>query len=157
MYSRGKLPQERIDLLESIGFEWRLRPYFVRVPWMEMYQRLVAYKKKHNNTRVPCRYGEDSQLGFWVTQQRRFCKDKDRIELLNDIGFEWNPQRDAWMEMYRRLVTYKRKHGSVCVPRHRGKYSRLGLWVHRQRQRCKESYRIQLLNGIGFHWGTKRK
>lgn len=85
-YSSGKLSEARIYLLESIGFEWRV----VRAPrWMEMFGRLVEFKKKHGHTRLCKFYNEDPQLLKWVYAQRRFCEDKKRIDILNSIGFEW--------------------------------------------------------------------
>jgi len=53
-----------------------------------MYQRLLAYRKRYQNTRVP-RSFEDSKLAGWVHTQRKLCSEKKRVELLNDIGFEW--------------------------------------------------------------------
>ena len=55
-----------------------------------MYQRLLTYKKKHGTTCVPKNYKADPQLGNWVNKQRTCCKDNDRIDLLNNIGFIWN-------------------------------------------------------------------
>jgi len=58
--------------------------------WRVVYQRLLTYKKKYGTTRVPKRFKADPQLGIWVQTQRHSCKKKDRIDLLNDIGFIWN-------------------------------------------------------------------
>jgi len=62
---------------------------------------LVAYKKKHNDTRTPQRCVEDPKLGVWVNNQRATYKKKkmteERKHLLNIIGFMWAmlPQRAA--------------------------------------------------------------
>ena len=48
---------EQINYLESIGFVWK-----IRVPWIEMYGRLVDYKICHQSTLVPSRYTEDLSL-----------------------------------------------------------------------------------------------
>ena len=35
--------------------------------WMELYQRLLVYKKEHDDsTKVPQNYKKDPQLGHWV-------------------------------------------------------------------------------------------
>ena len=66
--------------------------------WMEMYNRLVAYKKQYKSTCVPQRYQEDTQLGKWVGTQRvsyntnKSCLTADRIAQLDSIGFVWNPR-----------------------------------------------------------------
>lgn len=150
-YAKGKISDERIALLESIGFQWKL---IETTPWMEMYRRLVAYKAVNHNTRVPRKYKADPKLGFWVNKQRHSCKDKDRIELLNKIGFEWNIQND-WGIMYKRLLTYKKKHGTTRVPYNYTADAQLGHWVRRQRQSCKEQHRVILLNDIGFEWNAQ--
>ena len=73
--------------MNNIGFEWRLQE---RNDWMEMYDRLVAFKKKHKHTRVPSRFDADSKLANWVGRQRQCCEEEVRIDLLNKIGFAWN-------------------------------------------------------------------
>ena len=91
MYSKGKLSQERIDVLESLGFQWV--QHNQQDCWMEMYDRLVAYKTKHGTLRVPFRLKDDPKLGWWVSCQRFKCEDPDQIKLLNDIGFVWKKQK----------------------------------------------------------------
>lgn len=145
--------EDRIELLNGIGFEWNP----LKEAWMEMYRRLVKYKAKYGNTCVPCIYEEDPSLGNWVHRQRHSCNELDRINLLNEIGFEWSSSKVAWMQMYRRLVAHKRIHGSTCVPYNFEEDPSLGKWVHRQRHSCKESYRINLLNKISFVWKIRNK
>jgi len=62
-----------------------------------MYQRLVTYKKKHGTACVPIEYIADPQLGWWVKTQRYRCKQKYRIDLLNDVGFVWDA---SWRNQY---------------------------------------------------------
>lgn len=84
---RCRIPS-RVGLLNDIGFEWRVE----RHPpsrWTNMYERLEQYKKIHKTTKVPFRCTEDPQLGSWVDRQRQFCKQKDKIYLLDAIGFAW--------------------------------------------------------------------
>jgi len=88
-YSNGNLAEERIYLLEHIGFEWQLATYHQPRPWVEMYLRLVAYKAEHNSTNVPCNSKNHHQLGIWARNQRTRCKEEHRIALMDEIGFEW--------------------------------------------------------------------
>ena len=82
------MSEERISLLNSIVFDW----VSVR-SWDEMYQRLVAYKNEHKDTKVPSKYDQDPQLGNWVSNQRsaynRKQLSRERTRLLNSIGFDW--------------------------------------------------------------------
>jgi hypothetical protein len=84
---RGKSPSnKRRTAVESIDFQREVvEPY----SWMKMYQRLEAYKTKYKNTRVPRSYKADPQLAEWVLRERYSCKKKNRVDLLNEIGFEW--------------------------------------------------------------------
>ena len=88
-YTKKELSVERINYFESIGFVWN-----IRFPWIEMYERLVAYKHCHQSTLVPHRYTEDPRLGHWVTKQRvAYNKDElseKRKELLNFINSVWS-------------------------------------------------------------------
>jgi len=145
--------KDRIVLLKAIGFEWNLNN-----DWGVMYQHLIAYKKIHGNTRVPRGFKADPQFGIWVANQRSLCKDKDRIDLLNAIGFEWNLQKldqKRWGVMYQRLLTYKEKYGTTRVPSTYKADPKLAHWVHTQRQHCNKKYRIDLLNDIEFSWNSK--
>ena len=54
-----------------------------------MYERLVSYRQQFGTTAVPQIYNEDPALGSWVNTQRKNCKKKDRIQLLQDINFVW--------------------------------------------------------------------
>ena len=99
-YKKGKLSQDRIGLLESIGFEWVLREQTEPKPswkydeqWKTRYTELV-HLIEHGNCNVPQRYGP---LGNWVITQRKTYKDGSllqfRIDYLESIGFAWTMKR----------------------------------------------------------------
>jgi hypothetical protein len=124
---------------------------------METFERLVDYKEKHNHTQVPQDYKEDRKLGRWVKRQRCYCKVKYRIDLLNGIGFVWQIQRqDAWNVMYSRLVKFKEKYGTTCVPQNYEADPMLANWVRNERHLCKNEGRIDRLNTIGFQWDVSK-
>jgi len=164
-FKKGKLPQGRVDLLESIGFSW----YPTDEAWMARFDELVDFKNGNGNCNVPQSQGP---LGAWVDKQRVNYKNgklsQKRIELLESIGFEWVlRERNAtklpwkldeqWKSRYTELVHYLIEHGDCIVPQ---KYGPLGRWVHRQRNDYKEGgmsqFRIDFLDIIGFVWTTKR-
>jgi len=135
---------------------------------MGMYHELLSYKEQHGgSTNVPHDYRKNgAKLGRWVLNQRHFCKKKERVDLLNKIGFVWkltgNQKGKAvnqrqWMEMYKRLEKYKQEHNSTCVPTKYDADPGLGTWVKRQRQNRNKKEkmgkeRLDLLNKIGFAW-----
>ncbi len=67
--------------------------------WDMMYMRLVQYKNEHDDCLVPNRYKPDTQLGSWVSTQRRHYKllksgkesalSQERLDLLTKLGFVW--------------------------------------------------------------------
>ena len=93
-YKKGKLSQERIGLLKSIGFEWVLVPYKkswkLDERWKTVLTELVRYLIEHGTCNVPRKYGP---LGSWVSKQRQEYKDGSMSQLRKDylgsIGFAW--------------------------------------------------------------------
>jgi hypothetical protein len=65
-YKNKQLHVERIHRLESIGFVCNRQD----LNWIEMYNRLLAYKKHHKSTQVPLQYTKNPQLGFLTGKQR---------------------------------------------------------------------------------------
>eukprot|EP00536_Pseudo-nitzschia_multiseries_P009738 jgi/Psemu1/258380/estExt_Genewise1Plus.C_2810032 len=146
--------KDRVKRLNDIGFVWNARAEYEN-QWHVMYQRFVEYKKKHNTTRVPYRYKGDPKLGNWVRKQRSSCHRKDRLKLLNDIGFIWNERAEKesrWDVMYQRLVEYNKKHNTTRVPYDYKADPKLGKWVSNQRYYCHRKDRIDRLDAIGFIW-----
>ena len=155
-FDTNRLSDERTNLLESIEFDWQLsKKGGDRNAWMEMYQRLRAYKEKYKSTCVPKRFKADPKLGNWVIMQRSRCKEKYRIDLLNDIGFERNPHENHWIEMYQRLLVYRKRYQNTRVPRS-FEDSKLAIWVNHQRHYCSEKKRVKFLDDIGFEWKIGR-
>jgi len=159
----------RYKMLDSIGFAWKVQEE--KRPWMNFYESLVDYKEEHNgSTAVPRKYPKDRRLGAWVNRQRSMFRKNQlsivHIDLLESIGFawdarvEWNEKTAShWMEMYRKLVSYKEEHsGSTVVPciHNDGKddLRQLGYWVKEQRRMLRKNElsknRADLLQSIGF-------
>jgi hypothetical protein len=160
-YNKKDMSIDRISRLVSIGFVWKM---LERLPWDEMFQKLVAYKKQHKSTNVPERYAEDPKLGNWVHHQRVIYSNKElsikRINHLESIGFVWNALDAQWMEMYNRLVTYNKKYNSTIVPGMYKTHQKLATWVSNQRHTYNKGSllekRWELLNSINFVWSAKK-
>jgi Helicase associated domain len=91
------LSHDRVERLESIGFQWRVaKP---AVGWENRYEQLVQYRLQHGDCNVPQSYPPDKPFGRWVMKQR--CQHSlklrgeksqltdEREKKLNDIGFSW--------------------------------------------------------------------
>ena len=164
--------EERIRLLEEIGFDWD--PF--ESAWMERYNELVEYAKCHGDCMVPENYPENPELGIWVKVQRREYKRRkegklnryfteERIRLLEEIGFDWDPLESAWMERYHELVEYAKCHGDCIVPKNYPENPELGRWVNTQRWLYKQfqegrscgmtEERIAMLEHVAFVWNVR--
>ncbi len=165
-YKNNKLSEDRIKRLEEIGFElaYNLKEKQEEV-WGEMFEVLKEYKEEYGNCNVPLEWPKNKQLGRWVNAQRTRYKDgalsEDRIERLEDIGFEWKRilytrSKSSWEEVFTMLKEYKDKHGNCNVPQEWGENKQLAVWASTQRQGYKSNKlsedRIKRLEEIGFEW-----
>ena len=89
---RGKkstMTASRIQMLESIGFEWDIHGK----QWEERFLELVKYKQINGNCKVPWDSVEHRCLFVWTKRQKRLFKQSllsaDRIKRLERIGFVW--------------------------------------------------------------------
>jgi hypothetical protein len=150
------LTKDRIQRLDQIGFIWDARDAL----WEEKFAELQAYKKAQGNCNVPQDWSENPQLAEWVTNQRQFKKkgklSEDRIQRLDEIGLVWDTLDASWEKMFAALVIYKDINGHCNVPHLCSKNPKLGKWVHKQRQKRRNSQlseeRICRLDQIGFLW-----
>jgi hypothetical protein len=99
------LTQDRIDLLNDIGFTWTIRSRdSLGESWNQRLEELKAYKQREEHCLVPSRYTPNPELGIWVgtqrTQYRLYQRAKetgigstalneDRIRELEELGFVW--------------------------------------------------------------------
>lgn len=160
-HNKGLLDSAREQKLTGLGFDWN--PIANR--WDEMFQQLVAFKKKYGHTNVPQRSDEFPQLGSWVRNQRAAKRYKrpilaERAKRLDEIGFSWSLTESIdWDEMFARLVEFKRVIGHCNVPQKKGVNKRLGKWVNTQRTHNTRGTmlpeRKQELDSIGFVWNLR--
>jgi len=131
-------------------------------PWYEKYLLLEQYKKEHGNCLVPLSftYGE-IRLGIWVSAQRQFYKkgklSANRREMLDELGFSWDPIGDTWERNFVLLEQFRDREGHCRVPKgHQEDGIKLGNWLKKQRQAFKrgklnESCQRRL-EAIGISW-----
>jgi hypothetical protein len=58
---------------------------------------------------------------------------KERMDKLEELGFNFTVHSDKWMDHWKMLKEYRDKHGHVQVPTHYADNPKLGRWVHTQR------------------------
>jgi len=97
MWYKGKLkgvgpyPEYRQKKLEGIGFKWHQDERERR--WHKKYQEIRKYRKENPGKWPPVKM---YHLYKWMQNQRRFYRkgtlQQERIDLLNKLGFVWNPK-----------------------------------------------------------------
>lgn len=154
------------------------RPQIVPMPevmippkWMGRYEELKKYKEEHGNFNVPKDTTEElKQLHGWIRTQKQQFKmlyegkpnhmSQARINLLNEIGFEWSGEkRDKfWHDRYHELLQFHSKNGTTRIPPDHPN-SQLHTWVSLQRRQLKmykegkptklTQERIRMLEAVG--------
>ena len=171
----GILSKDKIDLLESIGIEWK-----VLKTWEESYEYAVEYYKEYGNLDVKKNYitSDGYPLGNWVYSQKVKYRDgslsKREINLLKILKINWEIKKVnktlSWDENYELLLNFYKtnKHTNVKrdfktfdgITEDKDGYN-LGMWVSRQRVKYKEgklsAERIDKLNLLQFSWNDSIK
>jgi hypothetical protein len=107
-YRLQKLTREKVDALDSIGFQWKLQHQMkprnkistdaFDESFRRMVERVVLYIEKHGHGYVPFRY-EDKELGIWSMNRRREkatgILKSERIEALQKVGFVWEYEKET--------------------------------------------------------------
>jgi hypothetical protein len=90
----------KIDALDDLGFDWGGRK---KDPlWRKHFKEMVEFKSENGHCFVPTRGSKHSDLGRWVTEQRKEYKlynsekptklTKAKVDCLDEIQFVWNAQ-----------------------------------------------------------------
>ncbi len=149
-FKKGKLSNERINLLNSIYFIWDI----LEDEWQNKFQRLKEFKIKNDHFNIP---RSDSNLNQWMTKQRNSYKkgelSQERINLLNSISFIWDVKEEDWNNKFEKLKFFKKIHGHANPEKSQ---AIIGSWCITQRRRHRQGKlsqeRIKLLDSIGFIW-----
>jgi Helicase associated domain len=161
------LNEKRIEALNGINFVWCV----LESQWDERYEELKQFNKEHGTTLVPATYVGNYSLARWVSTQRRqyalLQSNKpsnltdERIQLLNQLGFVWDPFEVRWMERYNQVVEFQRQNGQFEMPTNASNPS-LRRWVLFQRKQFHKwmngesstmtARRKELLDQLGMDW-----
>lgn len=158
-YLTNRISQNRINALESIGFDWDPFAY----DWEIHFDELKEFQRENGHCIVPRSYNAGHKLGRWVGKQRMNFANKtlsqDRIDRLNALGFVWDPQSHTWEQNYESLKCFKEVHGHCRVPFSNNKGKKLCFWIRNQRSFYSRSKmpqeRISKLEALGFEWKTR--
>ena len=177
-YKKGKLSEDRIELLEKIGM--RFENVLNIIGWTKMYTLAEIYFEKYGDLEIPYSlktlngidYDDKGyNLGLWISRHRKEYKkgslSRDRTELLEKIGmrFEIKDNDEVWTQMYKLSEVYFKKYGNLEIPQkfktlnginYDEKGHNLGTWIGTQRQAYKKEKlskeKIELLEKIGMRF-----
>jgi len=164
-YSEGRLSEEKIRKLESIGITWKLR-----LKWEESYELAKKYYQENGNlyinqdVEVILENGVKYPLGRWISTQRQKNADhlleKDKVELLDKIGMEWSVIL-KWDDYYEIAKDYYNKNGNLilkqdfCI-KEENHVIKLGSWIQYMRTLYRlhqlSDEKIKKLENIGMKW-----
>lgn len=152
----GVLEDEKIELLDRIGFKWS--PHESK--WRAYYLALLKYRERFGDCRVPQEWKENPKLARWVSSQRLDYShgdlSRERIAMLEKIGFDWWAGMPTWDDRFAELCTYQKRFGNTRVPVKWTENPLLGGWVSAQRYKHNagklRNEFVERLNSIGFEW-----
>lgn len=164
---KEKMASWRKELLDNLGFTWRIVVKSKSLPWQQMYHNLCHFKEKHGHCIVPSK-GSTKRLGLWVFNQRaKYQKgllSQKQVSLLEHIGFEWSRahiktaykwQKDLWELRFKELKAFKLLQGHCNVGKNDENKS-LAYWVGSQRTNFNKNTispeRRKRLEALGFEW-----
>jgi len=179
LHHEGKsssMTEERIQDLESVGFEWGKSKIDFTSIWSERFQQMCEFKAEFGHCLVSSNYSANPKLGAWVKLQRSnyrwYQKGKpsgmteERIRDLESVGFDWNSSKkktdltSIWSERFQQMREFKAQFGHCLVPQRYAANPKLGGWVKSQRSNYKFYHegkpspmteeRIQKLESAGF-------
>lgn len=173
IYRQNLMDKDRQKELESVGFEWKVRNQKLDrctqtedQKWLENYRKLIEIHQTHGH----CIVGgvAHDKLRNWLENQRAFYSKnilrKDRQELLDEVGFEWNPTKDTsyqdmWNKNFANFLEYKRTHGGCTKVPYTYTKGGLGGWASNQSQIFRdgdmEAHRARLLLDEGFPYAAE--
>lgn len=157
----GKLTEDQIQKLNSIGMIWDSLDYF----WEQNFRLAKEYYLVHGNLDVPTNFKskDGKHLGNWVLRQRQLNKTNsltdEQVNRLDSIGMDWMDRVDRiWENGFIEAKNYSEEYGNLSVPKNYRSNTDfpLGVWIQRQRSLCKNNKisenRIKRLTDIGMNW-----
>ena len=164
-YVSGKLSDEQMARLESIGMNWLGK--FDQM-WENGLSEAKEYFVQYGDLNVPTTYVSSSgfELGAWICNRRENGREnysEKRQRQLDELGMIWQ-KPDAWEKKFALAQQYFEKHGDLNVP---PKYIADGVWLNKWLNEQKQIHdgnrpgklltaeQIQRLESIGMQWCKK--
>jgi superfamily II DNA or RNA helicase len=151
-FASGRLSEERKQKLNEIGFVFDVR----EAAWLEQYYQLRSFYQRYGHVDVPESF--DANLVSWIRIQRmKYNKgklEKRKVEMLNELGFSWDPRRNAWETGFARL---QERLASGCSVTELGAgHDEDSRWITKQRAKFRggtlDEDKVKRLESLGISW-----
>lgn len=157
----GKLTEDQIQKLDSIGMIWDSLDYF----WEQNFRLAKEYYLAHGNLDIPTNFKskDGKHLGNWILRQRQLYKSNsltdEQIKKLDSIDMDWMDRVDrVWENGFIEAKNYSEEYGNLSVPKNYRSNTDfpLGIWIQRQRSLYKDNKisedRFKRLTDVGMNW-----
>lgn len=157
----GKLTEDQIQKLNSIGMIWDSLDYF----WEQNFRLAKEYYLAHGNLDIPTNFKskDGKHLGNWILRQRQLYKSNsltdEQIIKLDSIDMDWMDRVDrVWENGFIEAKNYSEEYGNLSVPKNYRSNTDfpLGIWIQRQRSLYKNNKisedRFKRLTDVGMNW-----
>lgn len=135
-YKKGRLSEEQITLLESIGMTWDSDQYYDS-KYQKKFEQAKQYYESYGDLLIP-RKGETESLGYWIKGLRKKYSEglltDEQIKELESIGMIWDVKQYQWDTMYAQAKEYYEKFGTMSISsKYQKEYIQLARWVANKR------------------------
>jgi hypothetical protein len=145
--------------LDKEGFVWKAIDEF----WQNKFRELVEYKRSYGNFKIYYKNEKSQKLLIWANRIRVAKRrntpslSEEQIQLLDSIGFDWEPAEVTWNQNISKLKEFIAKHNHTYVPIKLCEIEGLGTWVawarnNKNRLTCAQ---IEELDALGFEWDSE--
>ena len=161
-FKNGLLKAWQIKKLEELGFVGDV----FNTKWNKQFNYLVEFRKLNPDLWpvITQEFPIGNPLGNWCADQRENYRknllSKARIQMLEDIGFQWYPLIKEWTKQLNYLIEFRKLYPTrwPSINEEFPIKNKLGRWVSMQREAIKkgqlsESQKADL-NNLGFIWNT---
>ena len=144
-YKNNNLSKDKINLLEKLEMVWNP----ASMTWNEMYKVAKEYYEENGNLNIPNNYFyKNVNLGSWIITQRvnynQSILADSQIELLNNIGIEWDPIRSReyiWEHNYKIVLDFYNKYKHLYIPTNylAKDGTNIGMWLFEQKYKYEKN------------------
>lgn len=130
------------------------------IKFMEKFNLLKEFKEEFGRFPKTTEKYKGVKLGMWCStvRNKKWRQSKDRIAMLDSIGFIWCVHDYKWDKNFKLLKEFKEEYDRFPISGEIYKGTKLGMWCDIQRhyynndRDCISEDRIAMLDSIGFIW-----